>query len=153
METSFLPIFCSQNISVTVWVVTLWIKLCRVGDKLAYHRLPWKEPPAPWKLEVLYEDDYLVISEFRVLNLENIKILVKFGSLCWPVSPISQLAVNKPAGLQVLPGGLYQQRTVLTQLKWRYHHGDIALGQPSPVHRLGRGTSGLFLFMWLHLAD
>ena len=66
-----------------------------------------------------------------------------------------QLAINKPAGLQVLPGGLYQQRTVLTQLKWRYrkdHYENISLGQPSPVHRLGRGTSGVFLSLPLLLA-
>ncbi|XP_020526693.1 RNA pseudouridine synthase 5 isoform X8 [Amborella trichopoda] len=29
------------------------------------------------------------------------------------------VAVNKPSGLQVLPGGLFQQRTVLSQLQWR----------------------------------
>lgn len=97
----------------------------RAGYHLTYHRLPWTEPPAPWKLEVLYEDDYL-------------------------------LAVNKPSGLQVLPGGLYQQRTVLTQLKWRCmeadvdaaeqdHSSKLCSAQPSPVHRLGRGTSGVLL--------
>jgi 23S rRNA-/tRNA-specific pseudouridylate synthase len=70
-----------------------------------------------------------------------------------------QVAVNKPSGLQVLPGGLFQQRTVLTQLQWRSHsndkqatHGIAALHEkdlwkPSPVHRLGRGTSGLSLIL------
>ncbi|KAH7427053.1 hypothetical protein KP509_10G028300 [Ceratopteris richardii] len=90
----------------------------RAGNQLTYHRLPWTEPPAPWMLEILYEDDHL-------------------------------LAVNKPSGFQVLPGGLYQQRTVLTQLMWRYTSAADTQTQmqtrscvPSPVHRLGRGTSG-----------
>lgn len=65
-----------------------------------------------------------------------------------------QVALSKPAGLQVLPGGLFQQRTVLTQLQWR-DGGRAAEPQASvpspasngscptsPVHRLGRGTSG-----------
>lgn len=32
----------------------------RVGSKLVYHRLPWKEPDAPHMIEVLYEDDEMV---------------------------------------------------------------------------------------------
>eukprot|EP00250_Pteridium_aquilinum_P015336 c22527_g1_i1 orf=119-1213(+) len=112
-----------QNRQITVdgKVVTAVDELVRAGDCLTYHRLPWTEPPAPYRLEVLYEDDYM-------------------------------LAVNKPSGLQVLPGGLYQQRTVLTQLKWRCGSGAIvsdnkspSSSQPSPVHRLGRGTSGVLL--------
>ncbi|CAM8954993.1 unnamed protein product [Rhodiola kirilowii] len=57
------------------------------------------------------------------------------------------IALNKPSGLQVLPGGLFQQRTVLTQLQWREARKPNC--SPSnhqahhvPVHRLGRGTSG-----------
>ncbi|GAB5354437.1 hypothetical protein AAMO2058_000118700 [Amorphochlora amoebiformis] len=49
------------------------------------------------------------------------------------------LAVNKPAGLQVLPGGGFQDSTVLGILKRR---SDIPC---YPVHRLGRGTSGVLL--------
>lgn len=58
-----------------------------------------------------------------------------------------QIALNKPSGLQVLPGGLFQQRTVLTQLQW--HVSKLTTSSsgcrkthPVPVHRLGRGTSG-----------
>lgn len=65
---------------------------------------------------------------------------------------VLQLAVNKPSGLQVLPGGLFQQRTVLRQLQWhiaekeRHLQPDEARHwKPAPVHRLGRGTSGLLL--------
>lgn len=31
------------------------------GSELVYHRLPWKEPDAPYLIEVLYEDDDMVI--------------------------------------------------------------------------------------------
>ncbi|XP_048494937.1 RNA pseudouridine synthase 5 isoform X3 [Beta vulgaris subsp. vulgaris] len=87
-------------------------------SKLVYHRLPWREPDTPFLLEVLFEDDDMI-------------------------------ALNKPSGLQVLPGGLFQQRTVLTQLKWHTQkNGNSTLSQvlnPVPVHRLGRGTSGVLL--------
>ncbi|XP_071732893.1 RNA pseudouridine synthase 5-like isoform X2 [Rutidosis leptorrhynchoides] len=92
----------------------------RAGTELVYQRLPWREPYAPYLLEVLFEDDHLI-------------------------------AINKPSGLQVLPGGLFQQRTVLTQLQWRVKNQRSELtGQelspvPVPVHRLGRGTSGILL--------
>ncbi|XP_073130528.1 RNA pseudouridine synthase 5 isoform X2 [Henckelia pumila] len=85
------------------------------GAELAYYRLPWKEHDAPYLLEILYEDDDVI-------------------------------ALNKPSGLQVLPGGLFQQRTVLTQLQ---RHVATTSGcqepHPVPVHRLGRGTSGILL--------
>ncbi|VFQ64779.1 unnamed protein product [Cuscuta campestris] len=90
----------------------------RPGAQLLYHRHPWKEPNAPHLLEVLFEDEHLI-------------------------------ALNKPSGLQVLPGGLFQQRTVLTQLQWRERKlsSSSAPGEqnPVPVHRLGRGTSGILL--------
>lgn len=62
-----------------------------------------------------------------------------------------QVAINKPSGLQVLPGGLFQQRTVLTQLQWKASKQgsicstghDFQQPHPVPVHRLGRGTSGM----------
>ncbi|KAL5195424.1 RNA pseudouridine synthase 5 [Glycine soja] len=89
-----------------------------VGSKLIYHRLPWKEPDAPHMIDVLYEDDDMI-------------------------------ALNKPSGLQVLPGGLYQQRTILTQLQWEANNqGTCEMHKrlhPVPVHRLGRGTSGILL--------
>ncbi|VFQ83613.1 unnamed protein product [Cuscuta campestris] len=97
----------------------------RPGAQLLYHRLPWKEPNAPHLLEVLFEDEHLI-------------------------------ALNKPSGLQVLPGGLFQQRTVLTQLQWRERKlsSSSAPGEqnPVPVHRLGRGTSGILLCAKIKLA-
>ncbi|KAL3732088.1 hypothetical protein ACJRO7_028862 [Eucalyptus globulus] len=88
------------------------------GLEVVYHRLPWKEPGAPHFLGILYEDDNMI-------------------------------ALNKPSGLQVLPGGLFQQRTVLSQLQWRDSKQSTLLSsqepQPVPVHRLGRGTSGILL--------
>lgn len=57
-----------------------------------------------------------------------------------------QIALNKPSGVQVLSGGLFQQRTVLTQLQGQAskHSSSLARQEPHPVpvHRLGRGTSG-----------
>jgi 23S rRNA pseudouridine1911/1915/1917 synthase len=50
------------------------------------------------------------------------------------------LVVNKPAGLPVLPGGGFLEHTLLRQLQQRYPQET-----PVPIHRLGRGTSGLML--------
>lgn len=46
--------------------------------------------------------------------------------------------VNKPSGLPVLPGGRFLQHTLLWQLRQR-------CPTAAPIHRLGRGTSGLVL--------
>ena len=50
------------------------------------------------------------------------------------------LVVAKPAGLPVLPGAGFLEHTLLGQLQQRYPHDT-----PVPIHRLGRGTSGLVL--------
>jgi 23S rRNA pseudouridine1911/1915/1917 synthase len=50
------------------------------------------------------------------------------------------LVIDKPAGLPVLPGAGFVQHTLLGQLQQRYPHDT-----PAPIHRLGRGTSGLVL--------
>jgi 23S rRNA pseudouridine1911/1915/1917 synthase len=50
------------------------------------------------------------------------------------------LALDKPAGLPVLPGGFFLERTLLHLVRQRY--GPAC----SPLHRLGRGTSGAILF-------
>ncbi|MGD1861822.1 MAG: RluA family pseudouridine synthase [Leptolyngbyaceae cyanobacterium] len=50
------------------------------------------------------------------------------------------LAIAKPSGLPVLPGGQFLEHTLLHQLQRRYPQRP-----PVPVHRLGRGTSGLML--------
>ncbi len=50
------------------------------------------------------------------------------------------LVVSKPSGLPVLPGGGFLEHTLLGQLQQRYPHDT-----PMPIHRLGRGTSGLVL--------
>jgi 23S rRNA pseudouridine1911/1915/1917 synthase len=50
------------------------------------------------------------------------------------------LAIAKPSGLPVLPGGGFLEHTLLHLLRRRYPHET-----PVPVHRLGRGTSGLVL--------
>ncbi|MDX2096896.1 MAG: RluA family pseudouridine synthase [Leptolyngbyaceae cyanobacterium bins.59] len=50
------------------------------------------------------------------------------------------MVVAKPAGLPVLPGGGFLEHTLLWQLQQRYPQET-----PLPIHRLGRGTSGLML--------
>ncbi len=52
----------------------------------------------------------------------------------------SCVVFNKPSGLPVLPGGGFLQNTLLHLARQR--HGATL----SPVHRLGRGTSGAILF-------
>jgi 23S rRNA pseudouridine1911/1915/1917 synthase len=49
------------------------------------------------------------------------------------------LAVNKPSGLPTLPGAGFQEHTLLALVR---AHAPGA----SPMHRLGRGTSGVVLF-------
>jgi 23S rRNA pseudouridine1911/1915/1917 synthase len=51
----------------------------------------------------------------------------------------SLLAVDKPGGLPTLPGGGFLTQTLLHQVRLRYPGAN-------PLHRLGRGTSGLVLF-------
>jgi 23S rRNA pseudouridine1911/1915/1917 synthase len=50
------------------------------------------------------------------------------------------LIINKPAGMPVLPGGNFLQNTLLHRLKLKYPENP-----PVPMHRLGRGTSGLMV--------
>jgi len=50
------------------------------------------------------------------------------------------LILAKPAGLPVLPGGGFLENTLLHLVRQRYGDGC------SPLHRLGRGTSGAILF-------
>lgn len=51
------------------------------------------------------------------------------------------LVVDKPAGLQVLPAGSRLDATVLAAIRG----ADPSRAEWSPVHRLGRGTSGLLV--------
>ena len=51
------------------------------------------------------------------------------------------LVLSKPSGLPVLPGGFFLENTLLHLVRERYG------GTCSPLHRLGRGTSGAILFI------
>jgi len=51
------------------------------------------------------------------------------------------LVLSKPSGLPVLPGGFFLENTLLHLVRERY--GCTC----SPLHRLGRGTSGAILFI------
>jgi len=56
------------------------------------------------------------------------------------------LAVAKPAGLPAMPGGgVFMKNTLLTMVRRHYP-------EASPLHRLGRGTSGVVLFARAHEA-
>ena len=55
------------------------------------------------------------------------------------------LGVGKPRGLPSLPGGGFLEKTLLYQVRRRYP-------EASPLHRLGRGTSGIMLFARTGLA-
>ena len=57
------------------------------------------------------------------------------------------IIIAKPSGLPVLPGGGFLQNTLLYQLQQRYPQE-----MPVPIHRLGRGTSGLMLIARSSLA-
>ncbi len=57
------------------------------------------------------------------------------------------LLINKPSGLPVIPGGGFLEHTLLWQLKRQYLEDT-----PVPIHRLGRGTSGLLLLARSQLA-
>jgi 23S rRNA pseudouridine1911/1915/1917 synthase len=52
------------------------------------------------------------------------------------------LVVDKPAGLQVLPAGPFTRATLLHLVR----ASEPSRAGCSPIHRLGRGTSGLILF-------
>jgi 23S rRNA pseudouridine1911/1915/1917 synthase len=51
----------------------------------------------------------------------------------------SLLAVNKPSGLPTLPGAGFLENTLLRLVQTQFPNAN-------PVHRLGRGTSGIVLF-------
>ena len=55
------------------------------------------------------------------------------------------LAVAKPAGLPTLPGGGFLNHTLLARVRRRYP-------EATPLHRLGRGTSGVMLWARTGLA-
>ncbi len=56
----------------------------------------------------------------------------------------TSLRLAKPSGLPVLPGGFFLQNTLLYLVRERYG------ASCSPLHRLGRGTSGAILFTRNH---
>ena len=89
-----------------------------LGQTLVWNRPPWIEPDSPQHFEVLFEDPHL-------------------------------LAVNKPSGLPTLPGGGFLENTLLRLVQKQTAQKQTAQKQSpnaSPVHRLGRATSGIVLF-------
>ena len=58
------------------------------------------------------------------------------------------LAVAKPSGLPVLPGGNFLENTLLARVRLRFP-GRLEF---APIHRIGRATSGIVLFARSDLA-
>ncbi|XP_024200557.1 germin-like protein 8-11 [Rosa chinensis] len=56
--------------------------ILRVGSQLVYHRLPWREPDAPYLLEVLYEDDDMGLVHYQYnADVQNPALAISaFGS-------------------------------------------------------------------------
>ena len=52
--------------------------LSRDGMELVYHRLPWREPDAPYLLQVLYEDDDMV-SVLHAVSIDYFWVYVFFA--------------------------------------------------------------------------
>ena len=78
-------------------------------------RLEWRRPP--W-------EEGEVPRDFRIVYEDE-----------------SIIAVDKPAGLPVVPDGGFLENTLVHMLSLRYPSEN-----PVPAHRLNRGTSGLILF-------
>jgi len=76
------------------------------------------------------------LSYYR-LPWEEPEVRTDFGTL---YEDGEVLVLDKPSGLPVLPGGMFLEKTLLCLVRQRYGAGC------SPVHRLGRGTSGVILF-------
>jgi 23S rRNA pseudouridine1911/1915/1917 synthase len=88
------------------------------GQTLVWNRPPWIEPDTPQHFEILFEDPHL-------------------------------LAVNKPSGLPTLPGAGFMENTLLRLVQKKMVQRKMGQEQApnaNPVHRLGRGTSGIVLF-------
>jgi 23S rRNA pseudouridine1911/1915/1917 synthase len=62
------------------------------------------------------------------------------------------IAVDKPSGLPVLPGGHHLEHTLLALVRARFAVDNSSEVPPSPLHRLGRATSGIVLFARTPLA-
>ena len=82
---------------------------------VAGDRLEWRRPP--WEEGEVPRDFHVIYEDADIL------------------------AVDKPAGLPVLPDGGFLENTLVHLLSLR-HPGE----NPVPAHRLNRGTSGLILF-------
>lgn len=84
--------------------------------------------------ELLTRGDRLI---YKRLPWEEPEAPTDFGTL---FEDDDVLVLAKPSGLPVLPGGMFLENTLLYLVRQRYGSGC------SPLHRLGRGTSGAILF-------
>lgn len=70
------------------WI--LFHQITRVGSELVYHRLPWREPEAPYLLEVLYEDDDMVCTPVYAIFL----VPGSYARHCLPSSSVFYFFFN-----------------------------------------------------------
>ncbi len=84
--------------------------------------------------ELLTRGDRLI---YKRLPWEEPEAPTDFGTL---FEDDDVLVLAKPSGLPVLPGGMFLENTLLNLVRQRYGAGC------SPLHRLGRGTSGAIIF-------
>jgi 23S rRNA pseudouridine1911/1915/1917 synthase len=89
--------------------------------------------------EVLHKGDWLVWHRPPWVEPE---VPLSFGVI---YEDEDLVAVSKPSGLPTIPGGGFLEHTLLTQVQRRWP-------EAAPMHRLGRGTSGLVLFACTALA-
>jgi len=104
-----------------------WRQRIRAGQILLNGR-----PASPD--ELLTRGDRLI---YRRLPWEEPEAPTDFGAL---FEDDDVLVLAKPSGLPVLPGGFFLESTLLYLVRQRHGSGC------SPLHRLGRGTSGAILF-------
>ena len=84
--------------------------------------------------EILTRGDVLL---YHRLSWEEPEAPTDFATL---IEDDDILVLSKPSGLPVLPGGFFLENTLLHLVRERF--GPAC----SPLHRLGRGTSGAILF-------
>ncbi len=112
-----------------------------------YHHSSWADWQARLEAGQIYVDDRIATAHDRLRSGQ----VLAYHRPPWEELPVpldfqviyedgDLLAIAKPAGLPVLPGGNFLTHTLLYQLQQRYPDRT-----PVPVHRLGRGTSGLLV--------
>jgi len=131
--------------------------ILKVSDVLSYHRLPWREPPAPESFDVVYSSQSLVAINkppgLQVLPasfFHQRTVLSLLRGHPWEKGGRADeqaLEVRSETGGAKEGGedGEGKAKDKGGKGSKRQAKGEDGLHVPAPVHRLGRGTSGLLL--------